>query len=82
MKDNFMNDLNTLCFDVLGDHIELDDYRIEEKDNKVKVIVKEKALYSPKEFLIEDWENALFSIYTISQEFSDWLDDNVELCFE
>ncbi len=74
MTDEFKKDLEFICFSVIGDHTEPENYRIvEEEDGKVKVYVKKNKLYSPKEFVIEDWEREVED----REEFS-----NVELCFE
>lgn len=58
MTQEFRNRLEMLCFDVIGDHTE---------------VVKEKTLYSPKEFVVEDWDRAVED----NEDFA-----NVELCFE
>lgn len=73
MTQEFRNRLEMLCFDVIGDHTEPENCKIVEQDGKVKVVVKERTLYSPKEFVVEDWDRAVED----NKEFA-----NVELCFE
>lgn len=73
MTQDFRNRLEMLCFDVIGDHTEPENCKIVEQDGKVKVVVKKRTLYSPKEFVVEDWDRAVED----NEEFA-----NVELCFE
>lgn len=73
MTQDFRKELEFLCFDVIGDHTEPENYKIVEEDGKVKVVVKKRKLYSPKEFVVEDWEREVED----REEFA-----NVELCFE
>ena len=73
MTDDFRRKLEFLCFDVIGDHTEPENYKIVEEDKKIKVVVKARKLYSPKAFVVEDWEREVKD----RKDFA-----NVELCFE
>lgn len=61
MEKEFEKRLNNLCLDILGDHTSPDNWEIEDLGrNRIGVFIKRKALvYSPIEFMKEDWNNAI-----------------------